>query len=272
MCLRKNPYWRPFRDKTNTLMYFKGQSMHIYFSWNKMAHKLTVHFNCFDWTFLNICFLVILLCLKYTKSTYSINTPYQWCTCIHHQNYWFDIFLLLKIKIINYIPYVSTWTTKPIIRVHFSEKFKNPRAQKIKVVQIKCLAMHISNQKCHHYIFRWVDLQNVFMKHDFYFILKWFWRKNLSFWLGFDSDFWLLPEIYPCNISINFVVQGNIIYIKDIIFIYILQQTLPTMYMSSSIHQGDWVLHTTITNAFCLDQCYTLWLMAKPQRLWLKSV
>ncbi len=54
-----------------------------------------------------------------------------------------------------------------------SEGAKNLNIEKItfKVVQIKFLAMHITNQKLSFYIFKTVgNLQNIFMEHDLYLI------------------------------------------------------------------------------------------------------
>ncbi len=49
---------------------------------------------------------------------------------------------------------------------------KNRNIEKIafKVVQIKFLAMHITNQKLRFYIFIVGNLQNIFMEHDLYSI------------------------------------------------------------------------------------------------------
>ncbi len=49
---------------------------------------------------------------------------------------------------------------------------KNQNIEKIafKVVQMKILAMHITNQKLHFDIFTVGNLQNIFMEHDFYLI------------------------------------------------------------------------------------------------------
>ncbi len=49
---------------------------------------------------------------------------------------------------------------------------KNQNIEKIafKVVQIKFLAMHITNQKLSFYIFMVGNLQNIFMEHDLYLI------------------------------------------------------------------------------------------------------
>ncbi len=51
---------------------------------------------------------------------------------------------------------------------------KNLNIEKIifKVVQMKSLAMHITNQKISFDIFTIGNLQNVFMVHDFYLISK----------------------------------------------------------------------------------------------------
>ncbi len=49
---------------------------------------------------------------------------------------------------------------------------KNLNIEKIifKVVQIKFLAMHITDQKLSFYIFTVQNLQNIVMEHDFYLI------------------------------------------------------------------------------------------------------
>ncbi len=53
-----------------------------------------------------------------------------------------------------------------------SEGAKNLNIEKItfKVVQIKFLAMHITNQKLSFDIFTVIILQNIFMEHDLYLI------------------------------------------------------------------------------------------------------
>ncbi len=50
--------------------------------------------------------------------------------------------------------------------------FENQNIEKIvfKVVQMKFLAMHITNQKLSFYIFTIGNLQNIFMEHDLYLI------------------------------------------------------------------------------------------------------
>ncbi len=49
---------------------------------------------------------------------------------------------------------------------------KNTHIEKIpfKIVQMKFLAMHITNQKWSFDIFTVVNVQNIFMEHDFYLI------------------------------------------------------------------------------------------------------
>ncbi len=49
---------------------------------------------------------------------------------------------------------------------------KNQNIEKIifKVVQIKFLEMHITNQKISFDIFTLINLQNIFMEHDLYLI------------------------------------------------------------------------------------------------------
>ncbi len=53
---------------------------------------------------------------------------------------------------------------------------KNPNIEKIafKVVQMKFLAMHITNQKLSFDIFTVGNLQNILMEHDLYLIFLWF--------------------------------------------------------------------------------------------------
>ncbi len=90
------------------------------------------------------------------------------------------------------------WTTKPVIRVNFFEieiedniwprhnylkiwnlrmqnclyvrykKYLNTEKITFKVVQMKSLAMHITNQKLCFDIFMVGNLQNIFMEHDIF--------------------------------------------------------------------------------------------------------
>ncbi len=51
-----------------------------------------------------------------------------------------------------------------------AKKLKNIEKIAFKVVQIKSLAMHITNQKLSFYIFTVGNVQNIFMEHDLYLI------------------------------------------------------------------------------------------------------
>ncbi len=68
---------------------------------------------------------------------------------------------------------------------------KNRNIEKIifKVVQIKFLAMHFTNNIFSFYIFMAGNLQNIFMEHDLNILIN-----------DFDpySVFWLLLQIYLC--------------------------------------------------------------------------
>ncbi len=57
---------------------------------------------------------------------------------------------------------------------------KNPNIEKItfKVVQMKFLAIHITNQKWSFDIFTVGNLQNIFIEHDLFLISWWFWYKR----------------------------------------------------------------------------------------------
>ncbi len=50
------------------------------------------------------------------------------------------------------------------------QKNKNIAKIAFKVVQMKFLAVHITNQKLSFYIFTVGNLQNIFMEHDLYLI------------------------------------------------------------------------------------------------------
>ncbi len=91
---------------------------------------------------------------------------------------------------------------------------KNLNIEKIafKVVQIKSLAMHITNQKLNFYIFMVGNVQNIFMEHDLYFnilciIYYDFWNKRKID--NFDSYNVFLAINIPQQLKTAFVVQGH---------------------------------------------------------------
>ncbi len=81
---------------------------------------------------------------------------------------------------------------------------KNLNMEKItfKFVQMKFLAMHVTNQKWSFDIFTVGYLLNIFMEHDLYLISNdFFGIKEKLIILTYAMYFLLLLQIYPCDLS-----------------------------------------------------------------------
>ncbi len=85
---------------------------------------------------------------------------------------------------------------------------KNLNIEKIafKVVQMKVLAMHITNQKICFDIFKVGKLQNIFMEHDLYLIFKLFFFNNFDPY----NVFLVITTNISQRLKTGFVLQGHI--------------------------------------------------------------
>ncbi len=74
----------------------------------------------------------------------------------------------------------NIWSRYKYLKIWNLRVQKNLNIEKItfKVVQMKSLAMHITNQKLSFDIFTVGNLQNIFNEHDLYLISEWFWHKR----------------------------------------------------------------------------------------------
>ncbi len=87
---------------------------------------------------------------------------------------------------------------------------KNLNIEKIifKVVQIKFLAMHITNQKLSFDIFTVGNLLNIFMEHDLYLIPNDFWHKRKIDNFDPYNVFLAIATNIPQRLMTDFVLQG----------------------------------------------------------------
>ncbi len=102
------------------------------------------------------------------------------------------------------------------------KKYRNIEKIAFKIVQIKFLAMHITNQKLSFDKFTVENVQNIFMEHDFYLanILMIFGTKYKSIILTHAVYCWLLLQ--PQRFKTGFVVHaGSQMWFKIIVIYHL---------------------------------------------------
>ncbi len=77
---------------------------------------------------------------------------------------------------------------------------------------MKCLTMHITNQKLSFDIFTVGNVQNIFMKYDLYYYPNDFWHKRKMFNFDPSNILLVLATNIPVLLMTGFVLQDHIFY------------------------------------------------------------
>ncbi len=92
------------------------------------------------------------------------------------------------------------------------QKHQNTEKIAFKVVQMKFLAMHLTNQKLGFDIFTVWNLRNIFMEHDLYLISYWH-KRQIDHFDPYNVLLVIATNI-PVQLMTDFVVQGHILLIR----------------------------------------------------------